>query len=98
MHFNLTQENRPHVTPGTEDYPQEILESLTQAVERTIVLQAVKLAEQLGNIRTHNIVLLGVLVKALGLEQLDWVQVMKDLIPEKVLEANVKAFKTGLAV
>ncbi|HBV85516.1 MULTISPECIES: indolepyruvate oxidoreductase subunit beta [unclassified Desulfosporosinus] len=86
------------VLSGTEDYPQEIIESLTQAVERTIVLQAVKLAEQLGNIRTHNIVLLGVLVKALGLEQLDWVQVMKDLIPEKVLEANVKAFKTGLAV
>ena len=40
--------------------------------------------------------LLGALVKAMGLEELDWEDVLKELIPEKLLDLNLKAFKAGL--
>ena len=34
--------------------------------------------------------LLGALVKAMGLEDLDWDSVLKELIPEKLLDLNSK--------
>lgn len=86
------------VLSGIEEYPQNIVESLKKVVDHVVVLQAVKAAEQLGNVRTQNTVLLGVLVKALGLENsINWAEVMKKLIPSKMFEVNLKAFQAGLA-
>ncbi|NLW61857.1 MAG: indolepyruvate oxidoreductase subunit beta, partial [Synergistaceae bacterium] len=39
---------------------------------------------------------LGALVKAMGLEDIDWESVLKELIPPKLLDLNIKAFKAGL--
>ena len=62
----------------------------------TKVFNAGEIASGLGNIKAQNIVLLGALVKAMGLEDLDWDSVLKELIPEKLLDLNLKAFRAGL--
>ena len=60
-------------------------------------MDAARLAEELGNIRAQNVVLLGALVKALGLEGPDWKSVIKETVPAKLLDLNLKAFDAGLS-
>jgi indolepyruvate ferredoxin oxidoreductase beta subunit len=59
------------------------------------LLNSNKIAADLGNSRAQNIVLLGVIVKALGLEKYDWKAVIKEFIPEKLQDLNIKAFEKG---
>ena len=66
---------------------------------RPIIVPAGEIAAGLGNIRTMNVVLLGTLVRTLGLGTLagvEWEDVLTDLIPGKLLEVNLAAFKAGL--
>lgn len=54
------------------------------------------MVEEIGNIKAQNVVLLGALVKAMGLESLDWESVIEELVPARLLELNIAAFKAGL--
>ena len=84
------------VLTGAAKYPDEVVEKLQKEVLNFKVFNAGKIAEDLGNIKAQNIVLLGALVKAMGLEDIDWESVLKELIPPKLLDLNIKAFKAGL--
>lgn len=81
---------------GKEQYPQNINEELEKSEINYKLFDAAKLAEEAGNIKTQNMVILGALVKSLGLENLDWESVIKDVLPEKLVEMNIKAFKLGM--
>jgi len=86
------------VAVGNAVYPENAIEAMEAAYETTTV-RAAEIAIGLGNARTMNIVLLGVLVKKLGLEELegaDWEEIMRELIPEKLLAVNLEAFRAGL--
>ena len=84
------------VLTGAAEYPHGVTEKLRAAVPNTKIFNAGEIANSLGNIKAQNIVLLGALVKAMGLEALDWDSVLKELIPEKLLDLNIKAFRAGL--
>jgi indolepyruvate ferredoxin oxidoreductase beta subunit len=86
------------VLSGNEAYPEGILESLKATVSSFISVQAAEMAERIGNIRSQNIILLGVLVRSLGLQDIDWVKVMKDSMPEKIVDVNLKAFECGITL
>ncbi len=51
---------------------------------------------ELGNIKTQNVVLFGALVKAFNLTEVDWKEVLKEEIPKKMLQINIKAFEKGM--
>lgn len=80
---------------GKEKYPEGILEALTQCADTT-VLRAGDIAKKLGNMKTMNIVLLGALVKAMGIEDLDWIQAIKSNVKEKFIDININAFNEGM--
>lgn len=82
---------------GAAKYPDEVTEKLKAEVPNTKVFNAGEIAKNLGNIRAQNIVLLGALVKAMHLEDIDWQSVIKEQVPPKLLELNQKAFEAGLA-
>ncbi|MEG1641945.1 MAG: indolepyruvate oxidoreductase subunit beta [Synergistaceae bacterium] len=86
------------VLMGAATYPNDIVEKLSSSVKNIKLFNAGKIAEELGNIKAQNIVLLGVLVKAMGLEDIDWISVLKELIPAKLYDLNEKAFKIGLSL
>lgn len=67
---------------GKAEYPQGIMEALKNSF-KTIEIDAAKVATELGNIKTQNIVLLGALVKAFELTEVDWIEVLKEIIPAK---------------
>ena len=45
-----------------------------------------------------NIVLLGALVKAMDLEDIDWEDIISNNIKEKFVELNLNAFNKGLEI
>lgn len=84
------------VLTGTAIYPDGVIEKLRAEVPNLKVFSAGAIAHELGNIKAQNVVLLGALVKALGLENLDWKSVLTELVPPKLLDLNLKAFDAGL--
>jgi indolepyruvate ferredoxin oxidoreductase beta subunit len=81
---------------GAEQYPEGVIEKLKIAVPNAVVVDAAGIAEGIGNIKSQNIVLLGALVKALGLTEMDWEQVIRENVSEKYYDMNVKAFHAGM--
>ena len=82
---------------GAAKYPDEVIEKLKAEVTNIKEFNAGKIAEELGNIKAQNVVLLGALVEAMNLEDLDWESVIRDTVPPKLLNLNIEAFKAGLA-
>ncbi|MDR1292461.1 MAG: indolepyruvate oxidoreductase subunit beta [Clostridiales Family XIII bacterium] len=79
---------------GDAPYPEGIIEALG-AVADVLVVKAAEIAEALGNARVMNIVLLGALVKALGVEDVDWQSNINANVKAGFEEINYKAFKAG---
>lgn len=83
---------------GIEKYHENVDEVLKDTVENSIIIDAAGIAENLGNIKAQNVVLLGALLKALNIEEVDWEAVVESLVPGKAIELNKKALKAGMGV
>ena len=84
------------VLTGAAEYPENALDKLQEAGVHVVIVQAAKAAQQLGNVKAQNIVLLGALVKQLELTDIDWSSIIKNSFPEKLVDLNLKAFEAGL--
>ena len=84
------------VKMGKAVYPHDAIEQLQQKVENVFPIKATELAQELGTIRVASIILLGALVKKLGLESYDWPALISKKVPAKFLDANLKAYEVGL--
>lgn len=81
---------------GDQAYPgQELFNELKEKVETLVVLDATEIAKENGNVKSQNIVLVGALVKMLDLDKDMFIETMKELIPERFLEINLKSFNSG---
>jgi indolepyruvate ferredoxin oxidoreductase beta subunit len=76
-------------------YPQGVIEALKEKAEVT-VFKAGELAVQIGNPRTANVIIVGALVKAMGLMDIDWEAVIKKTVKEKFVDINLKALQLGM--
>jgi indolepyruvate ferredoxin oxidoreductase beta subunit len=83
------------VLTGAEEYPEGIVDELKSKV-KVIVFKAAEVARELGNPRTQNIVLLGALIKAIGLEGLDWDAAIEAEVKPKFVAMNKKALNKGM--
>ena len=91
--------NTQHVLPmpvitGQMAYPETVLEDL-KAKANVIAVDALSLAEQAGSPKAVNVVLTGVLSKAMDLPEAVWQQSLETTVPPKFLELNKKAFRLG---
>jgi indolepyruvate ferredoxin oxidoreductase beta subunit len=43
-----------------------------------------------------NVILLGTIIKLMGLEEIDWKKIIKDNVKEKFVDLNQKAVKVGM--
>ena len=83
---------------GQADYPDGIIEELSAKADVS-VLQAGKMAIERGNSKTMNVILLGALVKAMGIADhpaIDWEQVVRANVKPQFADINVLAFRLGL--
>lgn len=79
---------------GVASYPEGIVEELAKKAT-TYVFKATDLAEELGNPKSMNMILLGALVKAIELPQINWEEVIKRNIKPAFVDINLKAFHMG---
>ena len=84
------------VLTGLAEYPDGVVEQLEKMVDNIKVFNATQIARELGNEKAQNIVLLGALIKALGIDDMDWDSVLEQFMPAKVLELNKKALREGM--
>lgn len=84
------------VSTGTEKYPEDVNNRLKETVKNTVILNATQLAEELGNIKAQNVVLLGALLKILNIKDVNWDEVLEGVVPAKAVELNKKALRKGM--
>ena len=81
---------------GKAEYPFNALDILRAKAKKLIALDAAKVAaEEAGNIRTQNVVLLGALAKHMDIPTETWEKVIRERVPPKTVDANLKAFAAG---
>ena len=83
------------VLSGFAEYPKDLDEILYDYTDNVMLIKASGLAKKAGSEKATNIVMLGQLVKVMGLEDIDWKDIMKRNIPERFHEMNFKAFDLG---
>ena len=91
-----TQKTNPMpVIIGAATYPENIIDKIKAQGINIIPVDALDVAEQLGNAKASNVVLMGVVSKLLDFEEKYWQNAIKECVPAKFLELNQKAFENG---
>ncbi|NLG33898.1 MAG: indolepyruvate oxidoreductase subunit beta [Lentisphaerae bacterium] len=75
--------------------PARDIEQRLAAHPGLMLLDANPLAEQAGNIRTANLVLVGALSTLVPFDEEHWQSAMRERIPAKLLDVNLRAFALG---
>lgn len=83
------------ILSGKAEYPTEVIDIIEQKA-KTTVIKAAEIAEELGNSKVMNVVLLGALIKSMNLTDIDWEKVIKDLVKDKFVDINIKAIQAGM--
>ena len=83
------------VITGDEVYAEDVLEEIEKHVKAKVV-DATRLADELGNEKAANMILLGTIIKAMGLEHIDWDKILEANIKPQFVELNKKALKVGM--
>ena len=82
------------VITGAAEYPENIVEKLSAKVDTTAV-DALALAVEAGSIKAVNVVLIGVMAKSTNIPYEIWIDTIRDTVPAKFLDINLKAFELG---
>ena len=94
MIANSQQIDPMPVITGAMSYPEDISKKLSDKI-KLVKVDALELAKKAGNIKAVNVVLIGVMAKNTDIEYEKWVETIKKTVPEKFLDANLKAFELG---
>ena len=95
MIVNTQQINPMPVITGIAKYPESILEKLSEKIKNFAAVNALKIARECGNTKAVNIVLIGLLAQSIPIEKEVWLEAIREVVPAKVLEVNLRAFEAG---
>lgn len=85
------------VTVGDQVYPadEKVLEFVRARTDDVMFIDGLAIAEDLGNTRMVNTVVLGALASRLDVYEETWLSVIEARVPPKYAELNRKAFRRG---
>ena len=83
------------VITGAEEYPADIYERLDRDGKKYFKVPALRLAEEAGNSKAVNIVLIGSLAAMNGIPYETIEAAVRAAVPAKFLEVNLKALRSG---
>lgn len=83
------------VITGAAKYPENITEKLSALGADVISADALSLAEEAGSAKASNVVLIGLIASKMDFPDEVWKSAIKQCVPEKFLELNLKAFELG---
>ncbi|MCK9175347.1 MAG: indolepyruvate oxidoreductase subunit beta [Desulforhopalus sp.] len=88
----------PSVANGSVEYPENILDRLTEKGITVIPVDAFALASEAGEIKTVNVVMVGVLSNFLPMAPSVYEEVINTQVKERFRDVNLKAFALGRKV
>ena len=77
------------------DYPDDPIGAVKKRIPKTQIVDALSLAESLGNSRLVNTILLGVLSQSLDIPEEVWKKAIDERVPKGTEALNQKAFSEG---
>lgn len=83
------------VVIGNAQYPNGVLEAIRATGADLVETDALALAVEAGSPKAVNVVLIGVMAARMDLPYPVWEKAIRETVPEKFLEMNLKAFKLG---
>ncbi len=92
---NTQQIDPMPVITGAAVYPEHLVEKLEAKGIAVDAMDCLSLAEEAGSTKAVNIVLMGRLSKYFDIPVEKWEQAIRDCVPQKFVELNLKAFALG---
>jgi indolepyruvate ferredoxin oxidoreductase beta subunit len=85
------------VATGGARYPtdEEVQRTLAAAARSVYTFNATAKAQELGNVKVVNVLMLGALSALLDIELRIWEEAVSSYVPDKLKAVNLKAFHTG---
>lgn len=83
------------VLTGRIPYPEDIAGELRKVSGQVIEIDAAGEAVKLGNSKVANVILLGMIVKYMGLEYIDWEKIIRENVKPGFIDMNLKALELG---
>lgn len=83
---------------GKADYSPDIIKEMQDNCKDVTVVNATEEAVKLGNGKVMNIILLGTIIKAMGLEDIDWNKIVRENVKPAFVEDNLKAIQVGMSL
>ena len=93
--YNSMRINPSTVAAGVAEYPADVPEQILAFGEKTFLVDGLGLAEQAGNARSSNVVMVGAVSSFLSLPESLWESKIKEILPPKLVDLNLKAFHLG---
>lgn len=82
------------VVIGASTYPENILDTLN-AEHKVYAIDGGAISKELGNSKVLNSVVLGLSAKHIGFTKEEWLETVRNTVPQKTIEINEKAFLLG---
>ena len=83
------------ILSGEREYPDNILDELRDKAD-TLVLDAAAIARDNDNPKGMNVVLLGALIEALGLQDIDWATALRSCVKSRLVDVNLRCLDAGM--
>lgn len=92
---NTQQIDPMPVVTGVATYPDGVLEAIRKTGVKLRDVGALSLAVEAGSAKAVNVVLIGVMAAHMDIDRAVWEQAIRETVPAKFLEMNLKAFDLG---
>lgn len=83
------------VISGIEKYPENIPQIIRDSGVKLYSCDALGIAEELGNTKAVNVVLIGLLAKHSGIPKEEFIKAIEQTVKPRFLELNLAAFERG---
>ena len=83
------------VMTGRMDYPEDIMSELQKVAKTVIAIDGPAEAAKIGNSKVTNVILLGVIVKFMKLESIDWQKIVRENVKADFIDLNLRALEHG---
>jgi len=85
----------PSVANGQAQYPENVLDHLTEKGITVVPIDAFDIAREVGEIKTANVVMVGALSPFLPVDVSLYEEIIRTRVPERFRDVNLQAFAAG---
>ncbi|MEA1923843.1 MAG: indolepyruvate oxidoreductase subunit beta [Pseudomonadota bacterium] len=93
--YNTMRINPSTVASGVAEYPDDVDDRITSFADKVYAIDGLGLGQQAGNPRSANVVMVGAVSSFLSLPETLWEKKIRELLPPKLVDLNLKAFHLG---